>query len=379
MKVAVNARFLLPDKLEGIGWFTHEVVRRLVHRHPDWCFVLFFDRPFDQRFLFADNVSGVVLPPPARHPFLWYAWFEWAVPAALRRCEADVFFSPDGYCSLKANTKTVMVTHDLAHLHFPAEIPRMARHYYDYFVPRYLRRAEQVIAVSEFTRQDILQQYDVPAQKITVAGNGCREGFAPISSEQQAAVREKYTQGQPYFLYLGAVHPRKNVQQLIAAFDRFKSQHHSAVKLVIGGRFSWQTGSIREAYENATHREDIIFTGYVAEAELPALLGSALALTYVSLFEGFGVPLLEAMHAEVPVLTSDVSSLPEVAGAAALKVSPESVEQIAEAMSELYTNARLRAELIEAGRLQRMRYSWEAVTQVVEDALIATQNTIALK
>ena len=369
--IAVNARFLLPDKLEGIGWFTHEIVRRLVDWHPDWEFVFLFDRPFDERFLFGPNVSGVVVPPPARHPVLWYLWFEWTLPAALRRCGADVFFSPDGFCSLATPTKTVMVTHDLAHLHFPAEIPLAARYYYHHFVPRYLRRADSVVAVSEFTKADIIEHYSIAAEKIAVSCNGCRDGFAPLSSKSQARVRAKYSAGQPYFLYLGAVHPRKNIHRLIQAFDHFKTITGAPVKLLIGGRFTWQTGIIRTAWEDAVHKEDILFMGYVPETELPELTASALALTYVSLFEGFGVPLLEAMHCDTPVLTSNVSSMPEVAGDAALKVDPENIAQIAEAMKRLYEEEKLRETLVEAGRQQRMRYSWDEAAKVVEQALLA--------
>lgn len=370
MKIAVNTRFLLTDKLEGIGWFTHEVVRRLVAWHPDWEFVFLFDRPFDDRFLFGPNVSGIVVPPPARHPVLWYLWFEWTLPAALRRCGADVFFSPDGFCSLSTPVKTLMVTHDLAHLHFPAEIPLAARYYYHHFVPRYLRRADAVVAVSEFTKSDIVGNYGLAAGKIAVSCNGCREGFVPLSPDNQTLVRTKYSGGQPYFLYVGAVHPRKNIHRLIQAFDRFKTITGAPVKLLIGGRFTWQTGTIRSAWEAAVHKEDILFMGYVPEAELPELTASALALTYVSLFEGFGVPLLEAMHCDTPVLTSNVSSMPEVAGDAALKVDPENVEQIVAALKNLYEDATLRKTLIEAGRHQRTFYTWDAAAKVVERAIL---------
>ena len=371
MKIAVNTRFLLPDKLEGIGWFTHEIVRRLVAWHPDWQFVFLFDRPFDAQFLYGPNVSGIVVPPPARHPVLWYLWFEWTLPVALRRCGADVFFSPDGFCSLSSAAKTLMVTHDLAHLHFPAEIPFAARHYYHYFVPRYLRHADSVVTVSEFTKADMIAQYGIAEDKISVSCNGCRDGFVPLPAEKKVLVREKYSSGQPYFLYIGAVHPRKNIHRLIQAFDRFKQATGAPVKLLIGGRFTWQTGAIRSAWEAAAHKEDIIFMGYVPETELPELTASALALTYVSLFEGFGVPLLEAMHCETPVLTSNVSSLPEVAGDAALKVDPEDIGQTAEAMKRLYEDEKLRETLVKAGRQQRVRYSWDGAAKVVEQAIMA--------
>lgn len=371
MKIAVNARFLLPDKLEGIGFFTQEVVRRLVVRRPDDEFLLLFDRPFDSRFIFGPNVQAVVAPPQARHPLLWLAWFELSVPLALARWRPDVFFSPDGYCSLAARTPTLMVTHDVAHLHYPDQIPFAARHYYNFFVPRYLRRADHVATVSAFSKADIIAHYGLPAEKISVAPNGVRPGFRPMSAAEKQAVRARYAQGEAYFFYVGAVHPRKNLARLIAAFDRFRQQSGAPVRLLIAGRMAWQTGAIREAWEAARHQDAIAFLGYVPEEELPGLVGSALALTYVSLFEGFGVPLLEAMHAETPIISSQAASMPEVAGDAALLANPENVAEIAAAMQRLYTDEALRQQLIMRGREQRNRFNWEDATTAIETALMA--------
>ena len=122
MRIAINTRFLLKDKLEGIGWFTFEVVKQLVTNHPEHEFIFLFDRPYDKSFVFAKNVTPVVINPPARHPLLWYWWFEWSVPYALKKHKIDLFFSPDGYLSLKTNVPTVIVMHDLAFEHHPEDV-----------------------------------------------------------------------------------------------------------------------------------------------------------------------------------------------------------------------------------------------------------------
>ncbi|PHN03690.1 glycosyltransferase [Flavilitoribacter nigricans DSM 23189 = NBRC 102662] len=365
MRIAVNTRFLLKDRLEGIGWYTHEVLRRLVEQHPEHDFIFFFDRPFAPEFIFGPNVEAVVLYPPARHYVLWWWWFEIAVPRALRRHRADVFLSFDGYCSLQTEVPTLMVTHDIAHVHYPDQIPGWARHYYHRFVPRYLQRADRIVTVSEFVRQDILRHYSPTAEKIIIAGNGCKSVFHPVPAERQTIVREKYSNGKPYFFYLGALHPRKNIERLIRAFGRFKQEQGGDIQLLIGGRLAWQSAAIKQTWERSEVRDDIHWLGYVPDSELPDLLGSALALTYVSLFEGFGVPLLEAMHAEVPVITSNVSSMPEVAGDAALLVDPESETAIAEAMRQIATDAKLRRRLIEAGKKQRAQYSWDKTADII--------------
>jgi len=367
MRIAVNTRFLLTKKLEGIGWFTYEVVRRLVQAHPEHEFIFLFDRPYDPQFIFGKNVTPVVLFPPARHPVLWLWWFEWSVPRALEKYQADVFLSPDGYCSLRASTPTVMVTHDIAHVHLPGHIPAKFRYYYNFFVPRYLRRAERIVTVSEFSKRDIAQHYEIHNEKITVACNGVREDFQPLSEAEKNAVKQQYADGQDYFFYVGAVHPRKNVHRLILAFDTFKKQTQAPVKLLIGGRFAWQTGEVKAAYDTASCKDDIVFLGYIPDAELPRLMGAALALTYVSLFEGFGVPVLEALHCEVPLLTSNVSSLPEVAGDAGLLVNPLNVEAIANGLQQLYNDTALREKLIAAGKIQREKFTWERAAAIVWD------------
>ncbi|HMO38799.1 MAG TPA: glycosyltransferase family 1 protein [Saprospiraceae bacterium] len=369
MRIAVNTRFLLKDKLEGIGWFTYEVLRRLVQQYPEHEFIFLFDRPYDASFIFGDNVQPVVLIPPARHPLLWLWWFELSVPRALRQYRADVFLSPDGHCSLRTRMPTVMVTHDIAYAHIPDLIPAKFRWYYRWFLPRHLRRADRIVTVSEYSRQDIARKFELPVAKITVACNAARPDFRPLSAAEKEVARQSYAGGEPYFLYLGSVHPRKNVARLIQAFDAFKQETGAPIKLLIGGRLAWQTEYVQAAHAAAVHQEAIVFLGFVPDAALPRLVGGALALAYVSLFEGFGVPLLEAMHCDVPVITSSVTSMPEVAGQAALLVNPLDVFEIAKAMQNLYESPDLQQELMRQGRIQRERFSWDRAAAVVWQAI----------
>lgn len=370
MRIAINTRFLLKNKLEGIGWFTFEVTKRLVEQHPEHEFIFFFDRAYDPSFIFGKNVTPVVLFPPARHPFLWWWWFEIAIPSALKQHQADVFLSFDGYCSLRATTPTVLVIHDLAYLHLQKRISKLIHYYYYYYTPRFLKRADRVISVSEFSKQDIIRHFNLPADKITIAYNGCKTEFQPFAASEKKAVQMQYAAGQEYFFYIGSIHPRKNVHRLIQAFDLFKKQTLSPVKLLIGGRFAWQTGAVKDAYDQAVFKNDIEFLGYVSDAALPRLTGAALALVYVSLFEGFGVPLLEAMHSEVPVITSNVSSMPEVAGEAGLLIDPYEVGAIAKAMQTLYEQPNLRQQLIEKGKIQRKKFTWQRAAEVVWENIL---------
>ena len=369
MTIAINTRFLLDQRLEGIGWFTYEMVKRLVAKHPNYQFIFFFDRSVHPRFVFADNVTPIVLFPPARHPILFYAWFEWSVRRALKQYQVDLFISPDGFLSLYTDVPTLLVIHDLAYLHFPNQVKYIEQQYYRYFMPRFVRKATRIATVSQYSKQDIHQQYDIPLATIDVVYNGARTSFVPLAVEEQQCIKATYAAGQDYFFYIGAVHPRKNVHRLIAAFDKFKSATNAPMKLLIGGRFAWQTGLVKEAYDQAVHQQDIDFLGYVADEVVPQLMGSAFAFTYISLFEGFGIPLLEAMCCEVPVITANVSSMPEVIGDAGLKVNPLSVEAMVQAMVDLYEQPELTMELVRHARQHRLQFSWELTVERLEESI----------
>ena len=238
MRIAVNTRFLIDNKLEGIGWFTHEVAQRLVQSRPDDDFLFLFDRRFNLSYIYSSQVKGQSVFPPARHPWLWWWWYEKSIPRVLKKWKADVFFSPDGYCSLTTHVPTVMVTHDLAHLHFPQYIPQRVRRYYDANVPKFMERAEKIVAVSEFTKMDVVKQYGVSPEKISVACNGCKEDFVPIAENQQSYIRKNYTNGQDFFVHVGAIHPRKNIVRLIKAYEIFKKKN----TIKNGTPARWQNG-----------------------------------------------------------------------------------------------------------------------------------------
>ncbi len=379
MRIAVNARFLLPGKLEGIGYFSREILRRLPELMPEHDFLFCFDRKFDPAMVFGKRSTGVVIHPPARDPLLWKAWFDYGIPRALSKWEADLFFSPDGYCSLKLDVPQVMVTHDIAHVHYPAQIPRRVRKYYQKHVPLFLNKADHIITVSHFVKEDIRRYYGIYPGKITVAGNGVRPAFKPVPAHVRLTTREVYADGQPYLFYLGAVHPRKNIGRLLQAYDRYRDRLDDPVKLLIAGRLAWQTREVRRLHRNSRYREDIVFLGYLPTEQIVNLLGSSRALVYPSLSEGFGVPLLEAMHCEVPILTSKATSLPEVAGDAAVYVDPESISSITEGLLQLTTTPFLASGLVEKGRRQREKFSWDRSAETVATTLLQLPNSPTLQ
>ncbi len=369
MRIAVNTRLLLKGKLEGIGWFTHEVLSRMTAAHPEDRFFFLFDRPYDPAFVFGKNVTPVVIPPPARHPFLFYLWFEQRLPGVLKKLKADVFLSTDNFLSLRSTLPSVLVTHDLAPFHFPEQITPLQRWYYHRFIPAFNRKATQIVTVSNYTRQDLVKQFGIAEEKVTVACNGCRDIFRPLKDSEKQAIRTTFSGGKPYFLYVGAVHPRKNVHGLIRAFDLFKTNTGADAKLLIGGRVAWKSDEVRSVFEASPFKSDIQFLGYLDNDKLPALTGAAFAATYVSFFEGFGIPLLEAMRCGVPVITSNVTSMPEVAGDAGILVSPHQPEDIARAMQQLWEDPHLYRQKAAAGCVQQKQFTWERAANTVYRAI----------
>lgn len=359
MNIAVNTRFLLKDRLEGIGWFTYETLKRITQNHPEHTFYFFFDRPYDEKFMFGDNVVPVVLNPPARHPVLFYIWFETSVRRALKKYKADAFISTDGFLTLGTPVPTLLVIHDIAFEHFPQHLSPVARRYMLYYSPRFARKATRIATVSEYSKQDIVQQYGIDEAKIDVVYNGINDTYRPLPADTVQQVKDRYGIQQDYFIFAGALHPRKNVANLFRAFDLFRQQTGSSAQLVIVGRKAWNFKDMLHTYNNMQHKEAVLFTGHLSAEELAALYNGALALTYVSLFEGFGIPIIEAMQCNTPVITSNCTSMPEVAGDAALLVDPNQPQRIADAMCRISKEPELRNELINKGKERRSHFSWD--------------------
>ncbi|MEL6866449.1 MAG: glycosyltransferase family 1 protein, partial [Bacteroidota bacterium] len=365
----------IPNKMEGFGRITYELVKKLVEHHPEDTFYLFFDRPHKERFHFGPNAIPVVLSPPARHPLLWYLWFEWSVYGALERIKPDVFFSPDGYTCLRSSVKTLLMVHDISFVHFPSFTPFLVRKYYEHFTPLFLKRADRLITLTHHALHDIADHYNIPKDKFdttTVAAHGF---FEPVGWRKKQAILERYSAGQEYFLYVGAIHPRKNIDRLIAAFELFKKESPSKFKLLIAGRFLYKKKAIMEQYAQSSAREDIHFLGYL-DKDLYALMGSAYALTYVSNYEGFGMPIVEAMNCHVPSITSNVSSMPEVAGGSALLVDPSSPKAIAEAMKRMVKDRELYQRLKQNCADRKTIFNWD---KTARDVYQSMERLVALK
>lgn len=359
MKIAVNTRFLIKNRLEGIGRFTNEIFKRLTQNHKDITFYFLFDRPYSNEFIYSNNIIPVVLHPPARHPVLWYIWFQISVKCFVQRMKPDIFISPDGFIPLHTGIKTLSVIHDLNFEHRSQDIPLITRTYYRYFFPRFAKGADRIVTVSKFSKNDIESTYNINRTKIDVIYNGVSDGFTPVSGDEKYRIRHQYAEGQPYFVYLGAIHPRKNIINLLLSFDEFRKSSNQVLKLLIIGKNMFSSKGLKKIHSNLKHKNDIVFTGWLPDEELKKVIASALALTFVPYFEGFGIPVIEAMKCGVPVIASNVSSLPEVIRNSGLMVSPDSCQEISSAMLRMSDNASLRNRLIDDGLERSKDFTWE--------------------
>ena len=369
MRIAVNTRHLLLNRLEGVGTVTDEVMRRMVHSHPEDEFDYYFDRKFDPHFVHGPNVHPHAFYPVTRLPILIRYWLDHPVRKHAVKEKANVFFSPDGFIPLGMSIPKVSMVHDIAYLRYPEYLQPRIRAFYNKWMPRYLAYTDHIITVSEFSKREIIDGYNVPANKISVVYNGITDTYQPIQAAQKLKTREKYAKGLPYYVYLGSIHPRKNILTLVQAFEQFKSSHPSDHQLVLAGRASWQTEEVFKAIADSKWKEAIHLPGYVSTSDATALVASAEAMIYPSLYEGFGLPLVEAMASGVPVICSDVSSLPEVAGNAALRFAPLDVNLLAHHMRRVSEEESLRKELITLG-LERVKYfSWDKASDQIYEIL----------
>lgn len=345
--------------MEGIGLFTHNLMQLVVRNHPEHNFYFLFDRPYDIKFKYASNVFPIVAGPPARHPFLYLIWFELSIPRIVKKFKIDAFFSPDHFLSLRTKVPTLLAVHDINFMHYPENLPLLTSMYYKIFFPKYLKKAKRIITVSEFTKNDVSQYFSFPKDKIDIVYNAPNIEPGILSIQEMEATRKKYTGGKPYFFYIGSLHKRKNISRMMLAFDQFIKETKADVYLIIGGKAMWGDRDMEKDYQKIEHKEKIIFTGRLDDEKAKLLMGSSLALVWVSLFEGFGVPIIEAMACGVPVITSNRTSMPEIAGDAAILTNPISIDEIKTAMIKVFSDELYRKELIEKGINRAKNFSWE--------------------
>jgi glycosyltransferase involved in cell wall biosynthesis len=295
---------------------------------------------------------------------------------AARRYSLDLVHDPNGiapFLGLDARVRRIVTLHDTCAYIYPGKHNRLDNWRYHTLLPRAARQADAVITVSECSRVDLMQHLQLPLARIHSTSEGIDPKFRPAADDQRCAeALARYGIDRPYILYVGSLNARKNIGRLFAAYKQLLDQHPT-IKLVVGGKRQWQAGEIDTALNRFNLHGAVHFTGYIADGDLPAIYSAAEVFVFPSLYEGFGLPPLEAMACGTPVVTSNVSSLPEVVGDAALTVDPYDVNALAAAIGRLLTDTSLRRELRVRGLAHAAQFTWERSARetlaVYEDVL----------
>jgi glycosyltransferase involved in cell wall biosynthesis len=347
----------------GLGRYAESLARALADRVPD-------------RLAFFYNAENGIEPlkglegTPAQTVALGYkpwrmlVWLGQLAGTGFNRLVpgARLFHATEHLLLPLHGIPTVLTVHDLIFRQLPQHHKRLNRWYLNLTMPLYCRRASRIIAVSEAARRDLIAAYGVPSEKITVIYEAADPRFCPQSAVAVASALARYDLPARYLLFVGTIEPRKNLDRLLAAFERIYREGLSDALVIVGKR-GWLTDDFFAALEHSPVREHVIFPGFVPDADLPAVYTGAQSLVLPSLCEGFGLPVLEAMACHTPVICSNTSSLPEVAGDAALLIDPTDVDQIAGAITRVLTDSALSEQMRVRGEAQAARFSWERTAE----------------
>lgn len=353
----------------GIGRYTRELIRAVVDVGQDFDFRLFSARaprkvPVPEPVPDRPNVEFKHLPISPR--WLYRLWHRLWIPAPVQLFTGpvDLFHSPDFVLPpVYGDIPTLLTVHDLSFVHYPHTFTEPLVRYLETVVPRSVRRATHVLADSAATKEDLIGLWNVPEDKVTVLHSGVDRKFAPVRDRERiSAVRQKYGLGQrPYIFAVSTVQPRKNYEMLARAFRPLLDEvPHD---LVIAGGEGWHYEKVVTGVKRQGIGERVRFIGFVEDVDLPALYSDASLFVFPSLYEGFGLPLLEAMSCGVAVITSNASSLPEVAGEAAVQLDPADVQAWTATMRDVLLDGERRKQMAAAGFRQARRFTWRRAAE----------------
>jgi glycosyltransferase involved in cell wall biosynthesis len=370
MRVAINVRHWISSTLDGYGNFIKACVERWVVQYPNHEFVLITDRKFDYHNTLPKTVRVVVAGPQARLPILWWWWYQIQIPRVLKRIKADVFISMDGMCSTRTALPQVCVIHDLAYKQLPKMFPKPHVSFLNRYDKKMANAAAAIATVSSYSKSDIVKFLQQPFDKIQVVFSGVKNSYKPLVADAIQAIRNKYTEGLPYFIQVGAITPRKNTIALLKAFSIFKERQQSNIKLILVGKVPNSNSGFLKLLATYKYRADVVLLQEVNDNELTQLVGGAFALVYNSLYEGFGVPPLEAMQAKVPAIVSGITAMPEICGEAACFIDPNDINSIYEGLKYVYADDDYRAELIQKGQEWVKQYNWDNTADLLWQAVM---------
>ncbi|MDO4165096.1 MAG: glycosyltransferase family 1 protein [Bacteroides sp.] len=358
MRIGIEAqRIFRPDK-HGMDFVILEVLRQLQHTEDSHEYVVFVASGEDRCLSDSSNMHITEVKCPT-YPL----WEQWALPRAVRKSGVELLHCTSNTAPLHCPVPLILTLHDIIFL-TSGKSKRMSAYqqlgwyYRRWNVPRIINRCQQIITVSETERANILKRFPQIASRLQVVHNGYSECYHPLPAEEVQAITRKYLPDEHYILFLGNTDPRKNTVGVLQAYQEYRQRSAHPLRLMITGLKREYVESLLTEHSIEIDSSHLVFTGYVPGSDLPALYGGASVFLFPSLTEGFGIPVLEAMACGTPVITSNCSSLPEVAGNGALLVDPYNSHEIAEAILQVENDKTLCKKLVEYGLEHAKLFSW---------------------
>jgi len=378
LKIAFDAQLLLKGEKTGIGWCAENILKKMAqyseYEYQLNCFTLGYH---------SEQLENVEKYAQSGYQIMKCTWFHdvvyrmmwsfFSVPYSAffgKSADITMFFNyviPPG-----VKGKKVTIIYDMAYKAYPETVRRKTRLLLNIALKKSCKRADHIITISEFSKSEIIKYLDVPEEKISIMPCGVDLSLyhSNYSEEEIEHVKQKHNIKGTYLLYLGTLEPRKNIQRLIQAYSKLKIEIPKVPKLVLAGRKGWMYESIFETVNSLHMENDIIFTGYIEAKDAPILIKGAEIFLFPSIYEGFGMPPLEAMACGTPVLVSNESSLPEVVGDAGILVDPFSVESIREGMKLLIEDNNKREELSRKGMERAREFTWDKAVEIVQKVFL---------
>ncbi|MBU2229549.1 glycosyltransferase family 4 protein [Patescibacteria group bacterium] len=367
MRIGIDCRNILNQKGEvaGVGHYTYFLVKNILKTDKKNEYFLYFDykmanktKEFEQK-----NVQIKFFPFSQYKRYMPFSYSHMLISAVLIKDKLDVFHAPAYACPLTYPGKIVLTVHDLAIYRHPSWFPSGQSFSTKILVPKSIKKAVRIIAVSKATKRDIMKLFKTPSDKVSVVYEGVvpQKSIGKTKSVSKTIIQRKYKIGEKYLFFIGTIEPRKNLVALIKAYNLLLLKNYKKFKdydLVIAGKKGWKYEEIFKTIKDQKFNYKIRFLNYVSQEHKVALMKNATCFVFPTLYEGFGLPIAEAMSMGVPVITSKVSSMPEVSGDAALLIDPNKIVDIEKALAKVLANKRLREKMSKAGISQAKKFTW---------------------
>ncbi len=372
MNIAVSTRQLGNDDAEGRADLILVCFSFLARKYPQHRFIFIFDKPFNKKIIDSENIISVVTGPEAVSGLKLQYWYNYKVPAILKKYKADVFVSVDGICSLRTKVPQCLLLNDLSFIHYPQfKIKSMLR-FYKKFVPGFLAKANIIAATSESAKEDIIKQYGIDQEKVRLVYRSADPVFQPIDEKEKEIIKGKYTEGKEYFLYAGSVDPGKNLINLLKAFSFFKKRQKSSMQLVIAGLAAKGYDQFVNDLKTFKFRNEVKWLDTIPTNELAKLIAGAYAMVYPAFVDDLNAIVFEAIQCEVPAIVSTAITLPGLCSQAVLWADPSDFMDVAEKMMLLFKDENKRNDLIKMGKAAAQQLTPANTADMLWDCITAS-------